>query len=367
MSSGGNDLPAIALLGPAIEHRESLHATLAAHAAALHWIPDSFTHLRQHRYSGPVPWSRRFDSIRGTRHAGYLAMLEQALSSTRVELVVAYWGTLPIGDILALKRMRPDIKVVLLALCYPLALSTPGLLRQRITLAHAAPHIDGVVCPGPEMMAYLSLHGFSAKRTPMESVRPCWPRSHFANAQTTSISPRPNLVYVGRTDLSGASVHVADDLRALILELLDSGVQVSHGQSKETDDGHALRNPFKPIPVPELTTLMSAHDASLVAYNLDACRRTERFDLTVPDRLITSVAAGVPIAIPKHGYAASKTYLRDYPAVLEFESAQDLRRQLADRDAVARRRERAWQSRLQYTAENQGPTMTKLLQAVLQR
>jgi hypothetical protein len=215
MNVSKDSLPAIALLGPKIEHLDSLRAMLEGWSAAVHWIPDSFTHLRQHKHSGPVPWRRRFDSLRGTSSADYLALLERELAVNRIELVVAYWGTLPIGDIVALKKLRPAIKVVLLALCYPLALSTAGIFRQRIILSRAARYIDGVICPGPEMMAYLRRREFSSKRAVMGVVPPCWPRSHFAVTQAASVSPLPNVVYVGRTDLSGASVHAADDLRPL--------------------------------------------------------------------------------------------------------------------------------------------------------
>ncbi len=106
---------------------------------------------------------------------------------------------------------------------------------------------------------------------------------------------------------------------------------------------------------------MAAHDASLIAYNAAACRRTERLELTVPDRLLTSVAAGVPIAIPSIGYSGSKQYLAEYPAVIEFDSVPDLKRQLEDRERIKSLHEAAWQARKLYTAEAQGELLARFL------
>jgi hypothetical protein len=150
-------------------------------------------------------------------------------------------------------------------------------------------------------------------------------------------------------------------MRPLLRALLEAGVEVHHGYSAETADSHPLRKAFAPRPLKELIATMSSFDASLIAYNTDVCKRAERFELTVPDRLISSVAAGVPIAIPATGYAASKSYLRDYPAVFEFKSAADLAAQLADRERVAQARARAWDARVNFVASRHSETLKQFV------
>jgi len=137
-------------------------------------------------------------------------------------------------------------------------------------------------------------------------------------------------------------------------QLLDAGIGLHHVQSPETNDGHPLRKPFAPLDQRGLIAFMPTHDASLMAYNTQACARDDRFHLTVPDRLITSVAAGVPIAIPRQGYEGAKQYLVDYPAVIEFDDARDLQHQLSDRPRLARLRQQAFEARARYTAESRG-------------
>lgn len=368
MTSATSSLPGVLLLGPPIEHREGLQTMLEPHAAVVRWVPDSFTFLRSEADGGALARiGRKLDPLLGTRDPRYLAMLETALDETRAEVVVAYWGTLPIADVIALRRLRPKLRIVLWMLCYPLSLQTPGLLRQRLILSRAASAVDVVICPGPDMAAHLKRHEFAGSRARLAEVRPCWPGSFQATTLAPAHADRPNVVYVGRPDLSGATVHAADDVRAMLRGLLDAGIVVRHGRSKEMSDGHPLREQFDAVPVPRLTGLMNAHDASLMAYNVAACARAERFEFTVPDRLISSVAAGVPVAIPAQGYAASKAYLRDYPAVIEFASPGELHGHLSDRDAVQRLRESAWQSRGRYTAEAQSGAMRDAVGLALDR
>jgi hypothetical protein len=193
-------------------------------------------------------------------------------------------------------------------------------------------------------------------------LKPCWPHSYQLDAEQNKMEPdRPNLIFVGRTDLSSSTVHAADDLRPLMAAILDNRIELHHARSPETIDGHPYRRPFEPLDQAGLIAKMAKHDASLIAYNAAACQRTERLELTVPDRLITSVAAGVPIAIPSIGYSGSKQYLEDYPAVIEFESVVDLRLQLADRGRIRALGEAAWQARRLYEAEAHGDSLAQFL------
>lgn len=198
----------------------------------------------------------------------------------------------------------------------------------------------------------------------MLELPPCWPTSYQSKRRASTISERPNVIYVGRTDLSGKTVHVADDVRPLMSQLLVAGIELHHGASKETDDGHPLRKPFDYRPVPELVAMMSGFDAGLVSYNATACKRTERLSLTVPDRLITTVAAGITVAIPKVGYAAAKTYLSKYPAVIQFGSAAELFEVLRERTYVAQLNEEAWLARPRYAAESHRENLRRFLNSI---
>jgi hypothetical protein len=363
----------LALLGPEIEHHDSLQAAWQAatsQPSLLPWVPDSHTFRRKQQACAAGLTTKLLRKLEpllwGTRERSYLDFVLNALDQNNTQVLLAYWGTMPLADVLALRRARPRLKLILLALCYPLALTTPGVWRQRLAVWRAAGALDGVICPTPEMQRYLQTHDLRGqKHIHFGVVPPCWPLSFQVQARSPAASSSPNVIFTGRTDISGSTAHAADDLRPLLRGLLDAGIELHHASAKEVDDAHPLRRPFDAMSLPALIQKMSAHDASLIAYNTAACQRVERFTFTVPDRLISSVCAGVPIAIAATGYEASKTYLADYPAVLTFKSPEDLKAQLSDRARIQSLRDAAWLLRKKYSAEAQGDRLLRLVQQVM--
>lgn len=357
----------VALLGPDIDHRRSLEAMLGAQVKSLSWMPDSLSLSQGKALSLLGRVRRAVDQLTYTRDQNFVGPACQDLDEGGADVVVAYWGTNPLSDIVALKRKRPAVKVVLMVLCYPLALNEAGVSRQHWMMRRAARWLDGILYANPQMAQFFESQVFRAGETvPKYTIlSPCWPASYQPAQRPDAAADRPNIIFAGRTDLSHHTVHAADDLRPLMREILDAGIELHHGRSPETTDGHPLRKPFDPLGQSQLIARMAAHDASLIAYNTDVCQRAERFDLTVPDRLITSVAAGVPIAVPSKGYTGPKSYLKRYPAVFEFDSPAHLMQQLQDRVRVQEARDAAWEARALYTAEMQGAGLASFLSSLV--
>jgi hypothetical protein len=358
----------VTLLGPDIDHKKSLEAMLEGRVSKVTWLADSISSLQDRRLTFKQRLQRAFDQLTHTRNRDFLDNAFRHLDENGTEVIIAYWGTMPLADIVAIKRLRPRIKIVLMVLCFPLALEDRGLKRQHWLIRHVAPYLDGMLYSNTVMREYFRGQVLGKRGEHLKDLilKPCWPQSYQATAQRVERAfDRPNLVYVGRTDLSHHTVHAADDLRPLMAEILENQIELHHVRSPETTDGHPYRKPFEPLNQAQLILKMGAHDASLVMYNADACQRTERLELTVPDRLLTSVAAGVPIAIPSVGYSGPKQYLADYPAVLEFDSVSDLKRLLADRERVEALQIAAWQARQLYTAEAQGDTLVQFLESII--
>ncbi|TAK98049.1 MAG: hypothetical protein EPO09_02920 [Aquabacterium sp.] len=357
----------VALMGPDIDHRRSLEAMLGAQVKSLSWMPDSLSLSQGKALSMLGRVRRAVDQLTYTRDVKFIGPACQHLDDGGADVVVAYWGTNPLSDIVALKRKRPKVKVVLMVLCYPLALNEAGVSRQHWMMRRAAKWLDGILYANPQMAHFFENQVFTAGSVQPRStvLSPCWPASYQPAQRPVAAADRPNIIFAGRTDLSHHTVHAADDLRPLMREILDAGIELHHGRSPETTDGHPLRRPFDPLSQGQLIARMAAHDASLIAYNTAVCQRAERFDLTVPDRLITSVAAGVPIAVPAKGYTGPKSYLQRYPAVFEFDSPAHLMQQLQDRVRVQEARDAAWEARALYTAEMQGEGLASFLASLV--
>lgn len=354
----------VTLLGPDIDHRKSLEAMLAGRVAGLTWLPDSLNSPLAGGSSAGRRIRRVLDQLTRTHDRNFLDETCRHLDENCTDAVIAYWGTGPVADIAAIKRLRPRIKIALVVLCFPLALDELGLKRQHWLMRHAAPSMDGILYSSSAMQEYFQDKVLGKRGNHLKGaiLKPCWPANYQSKAERSEAAfDRPNLIYVGRTDLSGRTVHAADDLRPLMAEILENQIELHHVRSPETTDGHPNRRPFEPLDQAALIAKMANHDASLIAYNSAACQRTERLELTVPDRLLTSVAAGVPIAIPSVNYKGARQYLREYPAVIEFDSVAGLKRQLDDRAQVRRLHEAAWQARKLYTAEMQADRLERFL------
>jgi hypothetical protein len=357
----------VAILGPDIDHRKSLEAMTAGRVRDLIWLSDSNSLLQGRSPSKRERIQRAIDQLTHTHNKQFLANTCRQLDEHQTEVIVAYWGTLPLPDLAAIKRLRPHVKIVLMVVCYPLAFDNQGIRRQFWFMRHAIPNLDGMIFPSEAMHDYFRHNVFEKRGEHIKSLvlKPCWPQSYqISTGQIDGNFQHPNVIFVGRTDLSHGTIHQADDLRPLMADILRSQIELHHVWSKETADGNPWRKTFAPLDQPGLIAKMRSHDASLIAYNGDACQRTDRLNLTVPDRLLTSVAAGTPVAVPKEGYAGSKQYLSDYPAVFEFESASDLKNQLTDREHVQAMREAAWNARGLYTAERQGEHLVPFLEIV---
>ena len=68
---------------------------------------------------------------------------------------------------------------------------------------------------------------------------------------------------------------------------------------------------------------------------------------------------------PQEASLAAKEYLKDYPAVIEFDSPEQLARVLADRSYIARLRQAAWNARQNYSAARHGADLQRFLEQLL--
>ena len=165
----------VTLLGPPIEHRDSLTAMFAGRVSRLSWVPDSQTFQKGKGAGLPVRMRRLLDQLRGTSDPDYQNHVINALNESESGLVIAYWGTIPLPDLAAVKKARPGVKLVLMVLCYPLALETMGIHRQNFFMRRAAGLIDGMLYPSQEMAGYFRQRMFRRRVPPGAIIPPCWP------------------------------------------------------------------------------------------------------------------------------------------------------------------------------------------------
>src|SRR4051812_8576898 len=104
-------------LGKPAEHSDNLARLMVAVGKRVAVLPDSLSsgvydvprsrweRLLPRRLGRRASWAR--NQIFGTSDAEYVRRTLERLDEHRVNCLIAYWGTRPIGDVIAVKRHRP--------------------------------------------------------------------------------------------------------------------------------------------------------------------------------------------------------------------------------------------------------------------
>ncbi len=359
-------------LGAKTDHCENITRLFATMESDLVYLPDSVTWGMYKRPPTALNWppaktlwkksTRLASQFRGTRHRPYLNDVLEQIDTHDLNCIIAYWGTAMIGDMIAIKKMRPDIKIIFNCLCHPLGLSRLKVAMQNRHFSRSVKFLDGIILPSHVTKAYVQQNVLRGQNVPCLVSPPCYSRHYFPAKRRPRCAVSPNVLFMGRMDWYRAQP--SDDVRPFIDQVLDAGVHVFH-HAAEGSPPHANRHTFEYLPLLQAEEYATAFDAALILYNLDACPRTDRFELTVPDRLLASVTAGIPIAIPAKGYAACKEYLQPYEAVVEFTSAADLARHLQDRPRMERLADLARANSEKFMAERHLPALAQFITGIV--
>jgi hypothetical protein len=337
----------LAYLGPDTPHADALEAFASRQGANVIRCPDS-AQMGLYRGSMLRRGRRSITQLFGRPPQAFVRRTLAELDRHSVRLLLCYWGVNPLGDVRAIRRARPNLPCIAVMLCHPTALTSWRIAWQNQVFHASLSALSGVIFPSTTM----------AKSLPMVDearslvARPLWPGDwHSSNEPITAPTrpqtvSKPRLIFLGRMD----GGQPCDNLRPLIRQLTAVGVEVHHviRDGERPEEGCVG---FPPQPLPAVIAHTRQFDASLVAYNLDVCPRTDRFRNTIPDRLISSVAAGVPIALPTEGFDAVTEYLKDYPAILRFRTPNELANQLRESSMISQLRVQAQQAQSLYRAE----------------
>jgi hypothetical protein len=357
----------VAFLGRNEDHRANFLQLLRSAPEETACFDDSVTFFRRQGLSrsGPLARIRRWrDQLYGTDDWPYLDYILGGIDSAKIDCVVGYWGTRPLADLIAIKRNRPHVRVVLNVLCHPLGQTRHAVIAQNWVMGRATRFLDGLILPSEGMQNYFARRVLRRHSVPTLISPPMLARAYHPRGPNPPILPAPNVVFLGRMGPS-SSIQPTDDVGAQLAELMDQGIDVYHHTTSVPLPVHPRRHTFDYQPLTQAINAARQFDASLVLYNTDASREGVRFRVTVPDRLIASVAAGVPIAIPRRGYDAAKQYLRNYRSVIEYTSAAELQLILSDRARIVDLKLLAERDRANYSAETHRDELFQFLLQIL--
>ena len=286
----------------------------------------------------------------GAKGDAFLSRMKQYLAEYDPDVIIACWGTNIISDAIAIKKYSPRTKILLNVLCCPMGLSFIPVELQNLHMRFGARYFDGFIYSSHVMQKYFEKNIIRGRLKPAVIIPPVLSKKEFPDHHLPVCSNFPNIVFLGRPDWWDGQR--TDNISKQLDDLASVGVHVYYaGQVDQQKQALSHRHIYSSMELRKLAVFATQFDASLIMYNLDACKRDDRFKVTIPDRLIASVAFGLPIAIPKKGYDACKEFLRQYEAVIEFDSFEELKAQLSDREKVEALKARARENSTLYSVE----------------
>lgn len=306
---------------------ENLKRIFSGHGREIH-VFDYFSNPTTGQRVGTGAYlSRFYEKLYGMPERRRKSLLEY-LDARNIGTVIASWGTNPLPYVISIKRERPRITVISDVLCHPTGLTPLKVHIQNTYYRYASKFIDGFIFSSQVMVDYFSKY-VSRIQLPFVIAPQVFAKDYAPITRIPDVAEFPNVIFLGRMDWwDGQS---CDNVHRELSDIMEQKVFVYHSDKTGTLPFHPYRRIFSPMPLASLISFATQYDASLVTYNLDACKKHDRFNTTIPDRLIASVAAGIPVAIPSTGYDASREFLRPYEAVIEYKSTRDLCEHLSDR------------------------------------
>ena len=346
----------IAYLGPRTIHNYFLRSSFRNLNINYIYIPDYITYLHDNmNIIGHSIISRVASQVHGVGNPQYLEHLRRILVDNNIDTIYAHWGTIPLPEIISIRKLKFNVKIFINVLCHPLGLDHLKVFSQNMVYRRAVQFCDGIVLPSQKMMDYFESKIFGKSKVDRLVFPPYFSSDFYPCDRISKCSYVPNLVFLGRTDWWAGQP--TDDVSVILDTLCKMNIHIYHSQSDNKFSDTKYIHIYNSKSFKDIVRYATQFNASLVTYNLEKCQCTARFEGTIPDRLITSVAAGIPVAIPSRGYDACREYLSEYEATVEFDSLNDLALKLSDRVAMESLSHRSVYNSKKYLLENKIRTL----------
>jgi hypothetical protein len=307
-------------------------------------------------FRASLAWYR--GQLTGIASREYKRSLYSFLVKNHVSCVMAYWGTNVFADIITIRKLLPNIRIVLNVLCHPMGQTSARIRLQNIFFRISIRRIDGLIYSSNTMKIYFEKNIMRGRPKPSLIMPPYWSRDLCCNKLLFN-DRRPNIFFPGRMDWWNGDA--SDNMEKIIGEIANSGVHVYYSNKDSRSRNSEYRHPFHPVPLEEMKELGGRFDAGLIAYNLQQCKDDTRFRVTIPDRLMAAIAMGLPIAIPKNGYDACKELLANWPGILQFDTISDLSNQLSDVEHINELKRACIKKCSEFHAENHFESLVSFL------
>lgn len=282
-------------------------------------------------------------------NSGLATRLKKIIAQYEPDFAVVHYGAYAIHYARLLKREAPTLPVVDIPNLLPGHLDVrKGISRflrgwrgklEDSCYQNWLPKVDGIVYASIEMRQYAS-DRFDVSQN-LSCILPDFlplafhGKGNSVNGGDLLGSARdPKVIFLGAPERYGRAIDILD---SHFLELAEERIHIYSGEMAEavinTGFGHkypAFSN--QDVFNGQLADFASQCDAAIIAYNLG--ERQERFRSTYPTRLFSAITAGLPIAVRRGHFDACERFVQEHKIGFVYESANDLRKKLLDRETM---------------------------------
>jgi hypothetical protein len=294
-----------------------------------------------------MPWARYlrygfalvppFASLaaRASRVESDLQQLRERIGA--VDFIFAHWGTGVTPELVLLKRSGAfrDVPTILNLETFPVAWRAGS--RETLEfqlLKRAARYVDATIIPTPEMAALIERVAPELLQRP-HRIEPFYFPRVFQQGNDTPAIPADDdhdVVFTGWFDFTRA----LNDVRAQLRSLADGGLTV-HCRPVEGMEHPNVRF-FELLGNEVWTTgalaaFLRRFKASLVTYDLSSARQSAlRFGTSKPARFLFTLAAGVPLLLPKGHFPPMERTIEEHGIGFAYDSPESAFRRLRSPD-----------------------------------
>jgi hypothetical protein len=272
------------------------------------------------------------DALRSVTSVLARRLRNVADKSGRIDFVFAHWGIgiLPEVALLAQDAQMRALPIILNMETFPT--SWEKGLRERLDLRmfkRIAPFLAAAIVPSSEMRKVLE------RLSPTLSFLPgpvYYPKRFVPDSDGNDFGKSANgndIVFMGQFVLSRSLNDVREQLTSF------AGIGFTVHCVRVDGLSHPNIRFFEPFHGEALTTgkvisFMRNFKASLVTYNVPPHANLPlRFQTSLPSRFLLSLAAGVPVLLPRGRFLAMERIIRTYGVGYPYESPEDALRMVA--------------------------------------
>lgn len=288
--------------------------------------------------------------------------VKKSVKESTPDLIFTSWGRTPLPEMRYIKREFSDIPFVHDFRTYPVSRYKTTEYIENLINKEVIENMDGMIFTSETMKKYIE-NRFENKTKKAEYFSEYIPEKMFFRKNSIDLDIRsPNIIFLGNRKR---------DLSDIFRKVLKKGIDL-YACNKVIDacssiDTHRNIHTFSEFSTHDVesgkfSNFISNFDASILVYPNSY---SSRFRNTHPERLLWSIAGGLPILLPESKLKASEQYVLSNGIGITFKNIDGMSRKVKDGKLIDSVRENLRGNIDRFKLENNFSRLDGLFKSVL--